>query len=648
MDNAVKYQDFEIELGQCCCKKPEIRVLESPYDRPRARFTLETKEKTAADALVREFESLLLRGDKHASRRRQLAQEIGTALYKTLFSGVIGRSFEKCVAALGHRQGLRIRLSFGQPYNHALGSLPWELLYDPATHRFIGCEQQTPIARYLDLPDKIAPLDVAPPLKILGLVASPNPETSRTYSYSKLDKTFHRGVLKDAIGPAQYLQLRTLKGSTLESLHSELIDAEEHGTPYHALHILCHGGFDLEGSGALFLEREDGREHLVSGNDLARQISRSVRLVTLASCSTACVPTAESTGHHPFAGVASALVARSVPAVVAMQFTISEDAAVSFTKGYYRALDRNKSIDDAVIEGRLAIDRNGASGELERATPVLFLRSPDGKVLNLVNRTAPAKKVAIFNVHDRGYFAVEQSDYEIDLEEYFDGRFVYDRANWNGPILDALRNTLTVQLPQTNPCEFAITAPLSIGFAAGFLLPANDWRDITIIQSGNRWKLNESKPANAPTWLAPDATSARIPSEFPLDSSSDDIALVVEMSRSSLGHVATYLQRSDLAPPRVRKVVYGCFESPDQAGVLSGGHARALAEKLIARVENLANRGGKVHIFLAGPIGLSFALGRLSRTLGTVQLYEFDFERKRHKSYEPSITLVSPEMGGTA
>ncbi len=645
--STVSYQDFEIELGQCCCQKPEIRVLESPRDRPRARFTMRAADQVAIEAWVQEFESLLIQGDQHASRRRELARKIGTALYNTLFSGAVGKTFQQSEAALGSGQGLRLRLSFGQPYNHALGSLPWELLYNPGTARFIGCERETPIARYLDLPDKIAALDVAPTLKILGLVASPNPETSPGHRYSKFDKAWHRKVLKDAIRSARYLQLRLLEEPTLDALRQELVDAEAHLVPYHALHILCHGGFNSEGDGALFLEREDGSEHLVSAEDLARQIPHSVRLVTLASCSTGCIPTADAKGHHPFAGVASALVARRVPAVVAMQFSISENAAAAFTRDFYAALDRNALIDDAVTEGRLAIDRKGASGELERSTPVLFLRSKDGRVLNLDFAAVPAKKIAIFNTRDRGKHAVKQSDYEIDLEEYFNGRFVRDPCYWNGPILDALRDTVERKLPQTSPCHFTITAPLSVGFTAGFLLPAKDWREITMTQSGELWRFSDPKPPNAPKWLDSGASQARITDDFPLDPASEDIAIVIEMSRSILDKVAAYLKREDLDPPVVNKVIYACFETPDQAGVEGGGHARALAEQLIARIDGLTSDHHTAHIFLAGPIGLSLALGRLSHTLGRVQMYEYAFEKQGHKSYERSITLVSPAMGGT-
>ncbi|MEP7293446.1 MAG: CARDB domain-containing protein, partial [Chloroflexota bacterium] len=72
----------------------------------------------------------------------------------------------------------------------------------------------------------------------------------------------------------------------------------------------------------------------------------------------------------------SSLVARGIPAVVAMQFAISDGAAKAFAEEFYRAIAEMLPLDAATSEGRRAIANR--VGNNEWGTPVLYLRSADG------------------------------------------------------------------------------------------------------------------------------------------------------------------------------------------------------------------------------------------------------------------------------
>src|SRR5262249_24853507 len=76
-----------------------------------------------------------------------------------------------------------------------------------------------------------------------------------------------------------------------------------------------------------------------------------------------------------------------VSAVAAMQYEISDPAAVAFARGFYAAVACGRGVDDAVSSGRVAIlglsDRT-----LEWVTPVLYLRGHDTCLFTL---PAPAK-----------------------------------------------------------------------------------------------------------------------------------------------------------------------------------------------------------------------------------------------------------------
>ena len=70
-----------------------------------------------------------------------------------------------------------------------------------------------------------------------------------------------------------------------------------------------------------------------------------------------------------------------MPAVVAMQFEISDEAAITFAEELYQSLiGRQDPIDVAVAEARKAIFTE--VNETEWATPVLFLRNEDGRLFD--------------------------------------------------------------------------------------------------------------------------------------------------------------------------------------------------------------------------------------------------------------------------
>ena len=102
----------------------------------------------------------------------------------------------------------------------------------------------------------------------------------------------------------------------------------------------------------------------------------SLRLVVLNSCEGA-----RSSRVDPFSGVAASLVHFDIPAVVAMQFEITDRAAVVFGGEFYAALADGYPVDSALAEARKAIfaDQN----DVEWGTPVLFMRVADGRIFDV-------------------------------------------------------------------------------------------------------------------------------------------------------------------------------------------------------------------------------------------------------------------------
>ena len=90
---------------------------------------------------------------------------------------------------------------------------------------------------------------------------------------------------------------------------------------------------------------------------------------------------ARSSPTDPFAGAAQSLVQQGIPAVIAMQFEITDDAAIILSHEFYSAVADGYAIDTALGEARKAIFASG--NEVEWGTPVLYMRSTNGRIFKV-------------------------------------------------------------------------------------------------------------------------------------------------------------------------------------------------------------------------------------------------------------------------
>jgi hypothetical protein len=250
-------------------------------------------------------------------------------------------------------------------------NLPWEFLYDRSINRFLSLSVETPIVRYLAVDYPTNPLRTLLPLRVLVMVSNPNDA-----EYQDLDVEKEIADLKKAVASLQekgHLFLDFIP-ATLDDLKLALRENR-----YQIFHFIGHGGFDPGSQdGALVLETDGGRASITSGGTLGTFLSDHgpLCLAVLNACEGA-----RSANNDPFAGVAQTLVQQGVPAVVAMQFEITDRAAIAFSKDFYASLVLGLPVDFAVSEARKGI--YAQPNATEWATPVLYLRSPDGVLFDI-------------------------------------------------------------------------------------------------------------------------------------------------------------------------------------------------------------------------------------------------------------------------
>jgi tetratricopeptide (TPR) repeat protein len=363
----MKYLDFDLviePLGDGF----SARVFNSPGGQASADFTAPFSDL--------EIENFLLRvgRTRHAVRRIESpemtsAKIFGGRLFDKVFAGDV-RGCLRSSMDEANRQGvgLRVRLHLGKA--PTLADLPWEFLYNASMNRFLGLSVETPVVRYLELPERIRPLTVAPPLRVLMMISSPTdfPQLDVKRESAKMDEALsdleQRGLVK----------VERQENATLAELQRRLRQGQ-----YHIFHFIGHGGFDeQQQDGVLILEDPEERGRRVSAQFIGTLLHdhRPLRLAVLNACEGARASRAD-----PFAGTAQSLVQQGIPAVIAMQFEVTDEAAICFTREFYAAIATGYPVDAALAEARKAIFAEVS--EIEWGTPVLYMRAPDGLIFEM-------------------------------------------------------------------------------------------------------------------------------------------------------------------------------------------------------------------------------------------------------------------------
>jgi hypothetical protein len=362
------YQDFDLLIEPGAPGGYRARVLRSPAgESAPVQFTLPFSQV--------ELENLVLKVGLARRRTRGPGRpesaplkDFGGKLYGAVFQDELRDLLRNSLTQTrARREGMRLRLRLADVPE--LADLPWEFLYDPRLNRFLARSSHTPLVRYLDLPDPPQPLSVTGPLRLLVMISSPS-------GYDPLDVEQEWSLLTEALARQQeegQVIIERLP-ATMSGLRRRLRQEE-----FHIFHFVGHGFYNPEwGDGALVMEDRNGRPHEVPGEELGGLLNEydQTRLAVLNACEGA-----RGSVSDPFAGVAQSLIQQGLPAVVAMQFAITDDAAIIFARELYAAIADGYPLEAALAEARGAILDEG--NLTEWGTPVLYSRAPDGHLFDL-------------------------------------------------------------------------------------------------------------------------------------------------------------------------------------------------------------------------------------------------------------------------
>ncbi|MFN8439283.1 MAG: SUMF1/EgtB/PvdO family nonheme iron enzyme [Caldilineaceae bacterium] len=370
------YLDFDLEIGK---GKDGIYAIQARWQGNEAWQEAQLVNDTDPAVLRQAIEeavyhSPLRRRKRSGTNYEATVQGLGQQLFDFALSGEVLAQLRACqrAAKSQHKEGVRLRLRIFDP---ELAGLPWEYLYDSRLRDFIALDPTLPLVRYLHHPHAVAPTSLVAPLRILAMVAAP-------INLPALDVTAEKQRVEQAVANLQAdgrVELHWLSGETALDLQSALRKG-----PWHIFHFIGHGDFDpLRDEGYVVLCNPRNRQaEPLYATQLARLLaaqSNHLRFVLLNACDSG-----RGSSSDIFSSTAETLINRDLPAVLAMQYSITDDAATLFAQHLYESLADGLPIDRSVAEARNALAL-ADSQNLEWGVPVLHMRLPDGVLFELAS-----------------------------------------------------------------------------------------------------------------------------------------------------------------------------------------------------------------------------------------------------------------------
>jgi len=366
MNNEIEFLDFEISVqkageneylvrAQSGDGEAEVRFI-SPFNEDKRALIDATLTKVALRSSAKTRSS-------SAPEVRKM-KEVGATLFEHAITGAVREFYYKCQGQADQEgKGIRWRLSL----DSSVDDLPWEFMY--LQDEFLALNPRSPVVRYIKGAGRVAPLKAELPLRLLVVIASPSDEIP-------LDTSAEKERIAAALQPLTVqgmIEVTYIEGpDTWERLLEALLPNRTH-----ILHFIGHGAFDEDmGEGVLVMEDAEGRATRIDSERLRVLVQgkSKLRLVVLNSCLGT-----EGSDAQPFSSMAAGLVRSGVPAVIAMQFEISDNAARKIAQTFYTSLALNLPVDAALTEARRKIflsDRDS----LEWATPILYMQVPNGQL----------------------------------------------------------------------------------------------------------------------------------------------------------------------------------------------------------------------------------------------------------------------------
>jgi len=295
----------------------------------------------------------------------------GQLLASVLFAdGSVRQAFAQATAvAHSHDMPLRIRLFLSQSALE-LHSLRWETLCHPDDGTPLLTRSDIIFSRYLTSRDW-RPVRARSRGQLRALAVVANPQNLARYNLAPIDNDAVLAPVHAALGSTPLTELAVPGYATLANIAAQLLAGVD------ILYLTCHAQLD-KGESWLFLENVAGQVERVPGSALVARIREGVqrpRLVVLAACQTAGDGGPPGPDETALVALGPRLAEAGVPAVLALNGTMSMASVALFISAFFQELLREGKVDRAV-----AVARGAVRDQPDSWMPVLFMRLRNGQL----------------------------------------------------------------------------------------------------------------------------------------------------------------------------------------------------------------------------------------------------------------------------
>ena len=218
------------------------------------------------------------------------------------------------------------------------------------------------------------------------------------------------------------------------------------------------------------------------------------------------------------------------------------------------------------------------------------------------------------------------------LTDDFRQRYLRDDLDWQTDIRPKVETFLRDAVARSSGrLRLILDAHASIAFLAGASLDLKSGVDAELVQKGR---------VGSRLWRADDGSGGESleVTVHDLGKSGHEIAVAIGISQATEGQTRDYV--ASHLPDVGRLVTFALPTGPGQRNVAGGGHAATLAEQMSNVIRGLkADPDAVVHIFAACPNSVLFFMGQQHQGIAPCVVYEFDFDRRGNKSYQPSFVM---------
>lgn len=219
------------------------------------------------------------------------------------------------------------------------------------------------------------------------------------------------------------------------------------------------------------------------------------------------------------------------------------------------------------------------------------------------------------------------------LTDDFRQRYIQENRDWQRDIRPRVEQFLRAAVHKSAQLRLTMDAHASIAFLAGAVLDMKSAVEVHLVQKGR---------VGARVWRADDGSGvgkARFDVNCHEFGKGRAIGVAISVAQSAEPQARQYIAAK--LPDVGRLITFLLPQGTGHQTVGGGSHAAVLAEQIAntIRQEKQDDPDALVHIFAAAPNSLLFYLGQHHQGIAPCIVYEFDFDRRGSRTYQPSFTI---------